>query len=984
MRGFIMSKAFSVMLVAATAAIASGLVLAAEKISPSQSVVNSDGIEMRVGAEWVSAPAVPERIFLDARTRPIVPAWKPGDPIREIPRRFDGDMRVINMRPDPVNPVTRQTDFLSELQRAFGAGIESRTFTTPLVNIEAQAFSGVSPPDPSGDVGGGFYVQSINGSGGATYVIYNTSDGSVAAGPFNMDGLGSGGSCASGFGDPIVVFDQIASRWLLTEFSSSGNNLCIYLSATSNPVTTTWMRYAFVPPSFPDYPKYGVWPDAYYVGANQSNAVYALDRTKMLAGQPATLQRFSVPTLSELGFQMLPPASINGIDLPPAGAPGLFLRQVDDELNNPGSNDPNHDRVELFTFHVDFTTPANSVLAGPIPIQIADFDRAFNVTPGGFGAIPQPGTTRTLDPLLEVIMFPVHYRAFGATETMTANFVTKVGANNQSAIRWFELRRTGGLANPWTLHQEGTYTPAGDPAPTNRWMGASAMDSAGNIALGYSIDRAVAPTLFPSLSYVGRQAGDPLNVMTTTETSLVTGGNFQGSNDRWGDYFQMSVDPSDGCTFWFTGEYIGATNWTTRVASFRFDACGSPTFTVSGTPLAQDVCAASPTPVALDPVTISVGSISGFSTPVNFGFGAGLPAGFGGSYTVTPVAPPGSTTANLTVNNSATPGLNVLTLRGSAGGTDRDLVLNATIATQAAPSPTLALPANNATDVSSMPTFSWTAGAQSNSYLIEIATDPAFSNIILSQTVSGTSYQPAAALPTNTQIYWRVSADNACGTAGPSSTFTFTTQAAPGDCSAGSFTNVVFSDNIENGTNGWTHSAASGTDSWAISTARSVSPTHSWFSNDPATVADQRLVSPTIALPGSLNGLNFQFQQFVDIENNGAAACYDGGVLEISVDGGAFTQIPNSQLLVGPYRGAVSGSFSNPLAGLQAWCGAALPFSRVVVDLASYAGHNAQFRFRLGSDTSQAREGWYIDDVKVQGCSASDLIFTDGFDPPPP
>nr|HPG95233.1 hypothetical protein [Dokdonella sp.] len=269
------------LLVVAVAVLGIASAMAAEKAVPSQVSTNADGIVVRTGAEWVSAPSVPESFFLDARTRPIISPWRPGDPIREIPRRFEGDQRVIDMRPDPVNPVAAGPDILVELQRAFGEGVDSRAFTTPLVNKDAQGFSGVFPPDPSGDVGGGFYVQSINGSGGSTYVVYNTNNGSVAAGPFNMEGLGSGGACASGNGDPVVLFDQLASRWLLTEFSSSGNNLCIYVSATSNPVTTTWTRYAFVPPSFPDYPKYGVWPDAYYVGANQSNGVYALDRTKM-------------------------------------------------------------------------------------------------------------------------------------------------------------------------------------------------------------------------------------------------------------------------------------------------------------------------------------------------------------------------------------------------------------------------------------------------------------------------------------------------------------------------------------------------------------------------------------------------------------------------------------------------------------------------------------------------------------------------------
>lgn len=970
------------LLLAIAVSLSAGSAWAAEKPSSSHVSKNAQGVEVRTGAEWVSTPSVPQTFYLDARTRPIVAPWKPGDPIREVPRRFEGDMNVINARPEPVNPVTGP-DILVELQRAFGAGTESRAFTTPLVNVNGIPFSGVFPPDPSGDVGGGYYVQSINGSGGAIYTIYNLADGTVAAGPFNMEGLGSGGACASGNGDPVVLFDQLASRWLLTEFSSSGNNLCVYLSATSNPVSTTWVRYNFVPPSFPDYPKYGVWPDAYYVGANQSNGVYALDRIKMLAGQPATFQRFGVPALSELGFQMLPPASVNGIDAPPTGAPGTFLRQVDDERNNPGSNDPNFDRIEYFTFKVDFTTPANSQLSGPFSIQINEFDRSFSV-PSGFGAIPQPGTSRLLDPLFEVVMFPVHYRKFGSTETITGNFVTEIGPNNQSGIRWFELRRTGGIANPWTKFQEGTYAPNDPEGATNRWMGATAMDSAGNIAMGFSIDRAVgASPLFPSLSYVGRQAGDPAGVMTTAETRLVTGSSSQTNFDRWGDYFQLGVDPADGCTFWFTGQYMGASNWATRVASFRFDACGTPTFSMSGTPLAQSVCALSPSPTALTPVAITVGSISGFANPVNLGFGPGLPAGFAGSYTVNPVNPPGSSQANLTATNAATPGLNNVTLRGSSGGTDRDLALEVSVATQLPPASTLTAPANNAIDVSSTPTFNWTASSQSESYLIEIATDAGFSNIILSQSVTGTSFQPAAALPTSTQIYWRVTPSNICGNGTASAVFTFRTQAAPGDCSIGSFTTVVFTDDMESGANGWTHSAAAGTDTWAQSTVQANSPTHSWLGVDSPAISDQRLVSPSIALPTALTGLNLQFQHWRDIENNGATACYDAGILEMSLNGGAFTQIDNNQIAVGDYTGAVSGSFSNPLAGLQGWCGI-VPFNNVVVDLSAFGGQNAQFRFRLGTDSSVGRQGWYIDDFKVQGCSTSDVIFADGFDPPPP
>ena len=213
-----MNRIQQIFLSAAVAVAATGSVHAAEKVSPGQTYINADGVQVSVGADWVSPPSLPETFFLDARTRPIIPAWKPGDPIREIPRLFNADPRVLRMQAHPVNPVPDGPDILTELQRAFGPGTDSRVFTTPLVNRDGQGFSGVFPPDPSGDVGGGYYVQSINASGGATYVVYNTIDGTIAAGPFSLEGLGSGGACASGNGDPVILFDQIASRWLLPSF----------------------------------------------------------------------------------------------------------------------------------------------------------------------------------------------------------------------------------------------------------------------------------------------------------------------------------------------------------------------------------------------------------------------------------------------------------------------------------------------------------------------------------------------------------------------------------------------------------------------------------------------------------------------------------------------------------------------------------------------------------------------------------------------
>ncbi|HEY6941311.1 BACON domain-containing protein [Dokdonella sp.] len=737
-----------------------------------------------VGADYVSPPSQPEQFFLDARLRPAVAAWQPGDPIREVPRQFHGEEELQRHPPAAVNPVLLEdADLLTALQRRV---VPSATdaFTTPLLNIPGQGYTGVFPPDPSGDVGGGFYVQSINGSGGAVYKIYNTNDGSTAAGPFTMEGLGSGGACASGLGDGIVVYDQLAQRWLLTEFASAGNNLCVYLSANSNPVTTTWTRYVFTTPTFPDYPKYGVWPNAYYVGANEGPAVYALDRVKMLAGQAATLQRKTVPSLNGLGFQLVLPVSFTGTTPPPANAPGLFARDNDDERNSPGSNNPAEDYLELFTMNVNWTTPANTTLTGPIRIAEAEFNSQFNV-PSGFGAINQPATTRLLDPLLEVLMYQVYYRNFGDHESIVGNHVTQLpSGGNNAGVRWFELRRTGGLAGSWSVYQQGTYAPADAGGQISRWMAATAMDKAGNIALAYNVARKT-PAVFPGLSYTGRLATDALGTMTQAETSIIAGSTSQTNFDRWGDYHQMGVDPDDGCTFWFTAMYEAAGNhWDTRIASFRFDGCANQTsFTLTGTNLSQDVCAATPSATALQPVTITVNPVNGFASPVTMSFPApGLPAGFGGTYVPGVITPPATTSdANLTVTNAATPGAHDIVLRGSADGVDHDLTLAVNVTTQVPGQVALVSPADNAINQPAQPLFSWAASQQVTNYTIDIATDAGFTDILLSQTLPGgaTSFQPSAALEAGRQYWWRVAATNLCGTSTPSAVFTFTVTPPP-------------------------------------------------------------------------------------------------------------------------------------------------------------------------------------------------------------
>lgn len=560
----------------------------------------------RYGADLIS-PAVPHVFDGDLRDQPRAPESQSGDPIIEIPKQ-------TYPRPGlpPAGPPEPRLDPLLELQEeALDETLrspEQKVFTVPVRNFAGQGFSGINPPDTVGDVGPARYIQAINSPAGTSFVIYDKS-GAVLAGPIALGTLASPVTpCANGQGDPIVLYDELAGRWLLSELAQQGTpRLCVYVSRTNDPVAGGWFSFEFVTPEFPDYPKYGVWPDAYYVTTNESSpTVYALDRNQMLAGAAATLQRFTVPSLAGFPFQALTPADLDGPTPPPADSPGYLMRHRDDEAHNVGSNDPTRDFVELWELSVDFADPMSSSLTGPLNIPVAEFDSNLCglvdfwaiAQPGAASCEPPPAPT-SLDPLREVIMWRLQYRNFGGHETLVGNFVTDVDGGDRAGKRWFELRKS--VPGIWALHQEGTWS----PDVTNRWMGAVAMDNAGNIGLGYNVAEAFLDGLlhtdvFPGLRYTGRRAGDPLGVMTEPETTLATG-LASNSVQRYGDYSAMSVDPADGCTFWFTGEWNPAADWETRIGAFRFNDCG-PVMACSapGIPIADG-----PGPPAVDRVSLA-------------------------------------------------------------------------------------------------------------------------------------------------------------------------------------------------------------------------------------------------------------------------------------------------------------------------------------------------------------------------------------------
>ena len=499
----------------------------------------------------------------DLRDLPRAAKWRPGDPIKEIPRRHNGPLPV---QVAPANP-TAPGDALAGRQ-PFGLKSSTRAFGTPDLNFPGQGFTGVNPPDTVGDIGPSYYIQMINGSGGSILTIYDKSTGSVAAGPLVLDNLApTSPACSSGVGDPIVLWDNLAQRWLLSEFAGAGNHLCVYISQTSDPISGGWFTYDFQTPSFPDYPKYAVWPDAYYVSTNESSvAQYALERSQMLIGGAASSQRFTAPDLGGFGFQATTASDLDG-PAPPAGSPQYFIRHNDDEAHNPGSNDPANDFLEIFELSVDFNNAANSTFTGPFQIAVADFDSDLcGLT--SFSCIDQPGGgSANLDPLREVVMWRSQYRNFGSHETLVGSLATDVTGADDAGVRWYELRKSGG--GPWTLFQEGTYD---GPAPfdgDSRWMSSAAMDVAGNIAVGYNISSTVTS---PGLRYAGRLASDPAGTLPQGENTLVNGIASHASN-RYGDYSSLNVDPVDGCTMWFTGEYNTSSQWSTRIGSFVFDGC---------------------------------------------------------------------------------------------------------------------------------------------------------------------------------------------------------------------------------------------------------------------------------------------------------------------------------------------------------------------------------------------------------------------------
>jgi hypothetical protein len=370
-----------------------------------------------------------------------------------------------------------------------------------------------------------------------------------------------------------MLYDQIANRWLISQFAGGLTHECIAISTTSD-ATGTWNRYDFTvgAGALFDYPKIGVWPDGYYMAMNVFNTSgtaylgtqpFAFDRTKMLAGQPATMLTPGLVGSPANNEDPLMPADFDGSILPPSGAPNTFVEFPDSIGNNLNTYRSWHYSVGVPFGNGPTFTQVPSPAAAPFAFL--------------FAGVPQrpPGTS--LGNLADRLMFRLAYRNFGTPaapdESLVANYT--VSSGGVAGIRWFELKNpTNG---PITVKQESTY----QPDTTWRWMGSAAMDRAGNLALGFSASSAA---IEPEIRYATRLATDPLNTLTA-EAHLFDGPGVQiGTSGRWGDYSSMTVDPVDDCTFWYTQEYYATDssfNWRTRIGNFKFATCGAASDTVT-------------------------------------------------------------------------------------------------------------------------------------------------------------------------------------------------------------------------------------------------------------------------------------------------------------------------------------------------------------------------------------------------------------------
>ncbi len=559
----------------------------------------------------ISPPAVAQPT---ARTQPLTPTfYKPvafdvSPAVRDLPRvarprTFPPDT-ILEMRPE------RRESEGPHARRVKGHNADGAlqlfkptpTIPAPLLTFEGLSNQDnfnifgfrVNPPDPNGEVGRNNYVEMIN----LVFGVYDKA-GNLLAGPIDTGSLWAGFAvpdCTDPSGDPVVLYDQLEDRWLLSQFTTSGLNdptkpfwNCVAVSTTSDPAGT-YYRYAFETTSngifyFPDYPKYGLWRNSYILTTREFGptveygiGVYALERDKMLEGDPnARAVKFfldgNAPGMLPLVGDGLLPPDIDGRTMPANDSPAPIIGTQDDNADYGAT----FDALNIWELSVKWKSTPTASINLKAQLSVAPFDSIFPCAPTSRDCLPQPGIVNTAQ-YLDILSyrqrptFRLAYRNFRTYESLVTNQSVEA-LPGVAGARWYEIRRTGGN---YSLYQQGTYAPNDG---VHRWMGSIAQDKRGNMALGYSVVNGV--DVYPGVRYTGRLSGDPLGQMTQGEGTIIDGSGVQRTtNSRWGDYTDITVDPTDDCTFWYVNEYYtlagqqsSPAGWQTRIGSFKLPGC---------------------------------------------------------------------------------------------------------------------------------------------------------------------------------------------------------------------------------------------------------------------------------------------------------------------------------------------------------------------------------------------------------------------------
>jgi|GEM_PF-343040 len=809
------------------------------------------------------------------------------------------------------------------------ADLSALELTTGQMPDPLWSFDGVSnlfggwPPDTQGDIGPNHYVQWINLHFAVWQINKVNHTATRVYGPAAGNTLftGFGGACeTSNDGDPVTLYDPFADRWFMSQFAlpnypSGPFYECVAVSTTPDP-TSSWYRYEFLIPvdKMDDYPKFGVWPDAYYMTVNQFTGgtldwggagVAALERSAMLTGAAARMVYFDLYSVNA-NYSGILPADFDGINQPPTGAPGYFSEW--DDSSWIGSQDA----LRIWKFQVDWLNPSFSTfgLSGNpnwvIPTQDVDPDLCGMAR----NCILQPGTTNKLDAISDRLMYRLQYRNYGGYETLVSNHTVDENGADHAGIHWFELRKQG-LAGAWSLYQEGIYAPDSD----QRWMGSLALDHTGNLALGYSVSGAAT---YPSVRYAGRLIGDPPGALPQSEKSLVAGTGAQTGANRWGDYSMMGVDPVDDCTFWYTQEYVavgGSNTWTTRIGAFRFPSCTiGPQGVLSGTVTSQ----AGP---VLDGALVRA-SLSPTQT-----FGAYTDDA--GDYQI--VAPIGVYTVTASAFGFYPQEVNDVEVF-SGTHTTRNFTL-------------LPAPAYNVSGVVSDALTGWPLYARiviPNTPLDPVWSDPVtgYYSVTLP---AGVSY--SFEVESFTAGY--LTRSESVGVLNSDLTRNLPLQVNTIQCQAAGYQATitpVFTSTFEQNNGGL---SASGVTTWAWGTVASGpgsahSGTKAWATNPTGDYQNSESGATNLSLNlSAYAGQNpiISWWQYLKTESR-----YDFASLEVSKDGGTtWTAV------YGPNSGDVDLSWKRYLVTLDP----------------SYAVANFKLRFKLTSDTSIVAPGWYLDDLLV-------------------